>query len=235
MITNEQRFCGRPPLRGTFPEREQHPGVHTILKCIYRFRQTGSVLQNRRHEGIINIRVDAEERILRAFEENPRSSIRRVGHTLGLQIGPFFFPPRLTGQTYAGFLENELPILLEDVPLREREELIFQHDGAPAHFSRLVRDVLDTRYPDRWMGRGGPIIWPARSPDLNVLDYFVWGYVKDLVEHIRDGTEAEAREAILAAFNTITPEMAHRATRNITRRAELCLRERGRHFEQFLH
>ncbi|KYN18781.1 hypothetical protein ALC57_08895, partial [Trachymyrmex cornetzi] len=150
-------------------------------------------------------------------------------------IGPFFPPPRLTGETYVDFLENELPALLEDVPLREREELIFQHDGAPAHFSRQARHVLDTRYPDRWMGRGGPIIWPARSPDLNVLDYFIWGHIKDLVEHIRNGTEAEAREAILAAFNTITPEMAHRATRNITRRAEICLREGGRHFEQFLH
>jgi len=85
------------------------------------------------------------------------------------------------------------------------------------------------------MGRGGPIIWPARSPDLNVLDYFIWGYIKDLVEHRRDSTEAEVREAIRAAFNTITPEMAYRATRNIIRRAELCLREEGRHFEQFLH
>jgi len=47
--------------------------------------------------------------------------------------------------------------------------------------------------------------------------------------------EDEIREAILAAFNAITPEMAHRATRNIARRADFCLRERGRHFEQFLH
>ena len=59
--------------------------------------------------------------------------------------------------------------------------------------------------------------------------------VKNLVEHTRDGTEAEAREAIPAAFNTVTPEMALFATRNITRRAELCLQERGKHFEQFLH
>ncbi|XP_067203031.1 uncharacterized protein [Linepithema humile] len=43
----------------------------------------------------------------------------------------------------------------------------------------------------RWIGRGGPIVWPARSPDLNVLDYFVWGYIKALVEHKRDGTENE--------------------------------------------
>lgn len=151
------------------------------------------------------------------------------------QIGPYFLPPRLNGAIYADFLENELPALLEDVPLREREELIFQHDGAPAHFSRQAREILNARYPDKWMGRGGPIIWPARSPDLNVLDYFVWGHVKNLIEHRRDGTEDAVREAILAAFNAITPEMAHRATRNIVRRAELCLREQGRNFEQFLH
>lgn len=136
---------------------------------------------------------------------------------------------------YLNFLQNELPLLLADVPLRTRAELIFQHDGAPAHFSRRVREFLNAHYPDRWMGRGGPIIWPARSPDLNVLDYFVWGHIKNLIEHTRDGTEAEVREAILAAFNTITPQMAYHATRNIIRRAEVCLQEGGRHFEQLLH
>lgn len=113
--------------------------------------------------------------------------------------------------------------------------MIFQHDGAPAHFSREVRNILDARFPERWMGRNGPITWPPRSPDLNVLDYFVWGHVKNLVEHRRDSTENEVREAIVAAFDTITPEMIHRATRNIIRRAEICVREKGRHFEQFLH
>ena len=72
----------------------------------------------------------------------------------------------------------------------------------------------------------GAIIW--NREDLNVLDYFVWGHIKNLIEHRRDGTEAEVREAILAAFDTITPEMALSATRNIIRRAELCLQERGR-------
>lgn len=128
-----------------------------------------------------------------------------------------------------------MPVLLADVPLRVRAQLIFQHDGAPAHFSRQVREILNARFPDRWMGRGGPIAWPARSPDLNVLDFFVWGHIKSLIEQRRNDGENEVREAIVAAFDTITPDMAHRATRNIVRRAELCIRERGRHFEQFLH
>ncbi|XP_071580324.1 uncharacterized protein [Temnothorax nylanderi] len=158
-----------------------------------------------------------------------------AGITADRIIGPYFLPPRLNGEIYRNFLQNELPALLEDIPLHARAEIIFQHDGAPAHFSRQVREFLNAHYPDRWVGRGGPIIWPPRSPDLNVLDYFVWGHIKAVIEHRRDGTEAEVREAILAAFNTITPEMAYRATRNITRRAELCLQERGRHFEQLLH
>lgn len=132
-------------------------------------------------------------------------------------------------------MQNELPVLLEDIPLQVRADIIFQQDGAPAHFSRRAREFLNAHYPDRWIGRGGPINWPARSPDLNVLDYFLWGHLKDLVEHRRDGTEAEMREAIFAAFNTIVPEMVYRATRDIVRRAELCIQERGRHFEQFLH
>jgi len=112
-----------------------------------------------------------------------------------------------------------------------RRELIFQHDGTPPHFSRQVREILHAHYPDRWMGQSGPIIWPVRSPDFNVLDYFI--YIKNLVEHKRDSTEVEVREAIRAAFNTVTPEMAYRATRNITRRAELCLREEGKTLNNF--
>ncbi|EFN86565.1 hypothetical protein EAI_07415, partial [Harpegnathos saltator] len=72
---------------------------------------------------------------------------------------------------------------------------------------------------------------PARSPDLNVLDFFIWGHIS-LIERQRNGTGNEVREAIV--FDTIMPDMVHRATRNIVRRAELCKRERGRHFEQFL-
>ncbi|XP_036150569.1 uncharacterized protein LOC118648339 [Monomorium pharaonis] len=103
------------------------------------------------------------------------------------------------------------------------------------HISPDVCVSLGDRYPNRWMGRGGPIAWPPRSPDLNVLDYFVWGHIKAKVEHMRERTEVEVREAISAAFNTVTPDMIRRATQQIVRRAELCLDAQGKHFEQLLH
>ena len=50
-------------------------------------------------------------------------------------------------------------------------------DGAPPHFSCFATDVLrvNERFPDAWIGRGGPIPCPPRSPDLSPLDFFPVG------------------------------------------------------------
>ncbi|KAJ4430533.1 hypothetical protein ANN_19121 [Periplaneta americana] len=74
-----------------------------------------------------------------------------------------------------------IPHVLEDTPLINRQHIHFLQDGAPAHFSRTARRYLDRRLPDRWIGRGGPIAWPPRSPDLNPLDFYLWGHLKSLV------------------------------------------------------
>jgi hypothetical protein len=52
------------------------------------------------------------------------------------------------------------------------------HDGAPAHFSRAVRDVLNNTYRGRWIGRGGPTAWPPRSSELNPLEGILSTYYK---------------------------------------------------------
>jgi len=52
-------------------------------------------------------------------------------------IGLYIFP-HLTGGIYANFLQDELPALLENVPLQTRQ-MYYLHDGAPLHFSRVIR------------------------------------------------------------------------------------------------
>jgi hypothetical protein len=64
-------------------------------------------------------------------------------------IGPFILEYRLTGQSYLAFLQNELPELLEDVPLATRAGMYFQHDGAPPHFSRAVIQHLNNTFLGR--------------------------------------------------------------------------------------
>jgi len=89
-------------------------------------------------------------------------------------IGPFILRGRLTGEAYLRFLQEELPRHLEDVPLNKRGCMYFQHDGTP-HSSREVRNFLNSRFPGRWIRRGGPNNWPARSPDLKAHWFIVYG------------------------------------------------------------
>ena len=69
---------------------------------------------------------------------------------IGDQItGPYIFPQRLTGDIYASFLQHELPALLENVPLQTRGQKYCQHDGAPPHFSQVIRHYLNHKFPNR--------------------------------------------------------------------------------------
>ncbi|GBM34851.1 hypothetical protein AVEN_208050-1 [Araneus ventricosus] len=79
-----------------------------------------------------------------------------------------------------------------------RQTIWFQHDAA--HFSRNVRNHLDVRFGQQWIGRGGPVRWPARSPDLSCLDFFLWGHMNTLVYDtpVDNGEELVRRIAVAA-------------------------------------
>lgn len=140
-------------------------------------------------------------------------------------IGPYLLPPRLDGHVYGQFLQHVLPELLENVPLNIRANMWFQHDGAPAHFSLRVRQYLDERFPNRWIGRGGPVHWPARSPDLTPLDYFLWGHLKALVYETPVPNQQELLGRVMAASAYVQdiPGICHRVRRSLNNRVQLCI------------
>ncbi|GBM42865.1 hypothetical protein AVEN_162277-1 [Araneus ventricosus] len=77
--------------------------------------------------------------------------------------------PPLDGPAYLVFLQQVLKGLLseEQVPQSLCYFFWFQHDEAPVHFSLEDRRHLNVNFPQRWIGRGGLVLWPARSPDLS--------------------------------------------------------------------
>ena len=88
-------------------------------------------------------------------------------------IGPFFINEIVTGQVYFQLLQHRVWPALEAIMGEEEEFVVFQHDGASAHYETRVRAWLDVKLEDRWMGKGGPIPWPAQSPDLSPLDFWL--------------------------------------------------------------
>jgi hypothetical protein len=106
------------------------------------------------------------------------------------------------------------------------------HDGARAHCARAVRRHLTRRYGQRWMGRGGPVPWPRKSPDLNPVDYCVWGHVYtsavDTVEELQHrirGTRQQIRNE---------PGVFERIRNSMRRRVQCCVQMQGQHFEHIL-
>jgi len=118
-------------------------------------------------------------------------------------FGLFILEGRLTGEVYLRFLQEKLPRLLEVVPLNKRGHMYLQHDEASLHFSREIRNFLNYHFPGWWIGRGGPHNWPARSPDLDPLDYCVWGWMKELVYSVKVGTWDALLGRILDAADCI--------------------------------
>ena len=85
--------------------------------------------------------------------------------------GPFFFEvTTINSKAYLDLLQNWLKELLFD---GEQGDFIFQQDGAPSHWSLIVRQYLNTILHSRWIGRAGNhncvlLDWPPRSPDLTL-------------------------------------------------------------------
>jgi hypothetical protein len=96
-----------------------------------------------------------------------------------------------------------------------------------AHFIAQTQQHLNTKFPDRWLGRGGPVSWPRRSPDLNPLDFFLWGHLKEIVYRDPPTGMEDLKAKFRAAEATIDADMLQRVQASTPRRAVACRRMRG--------
>ena len=55
----------------------------------------------------------------------------------------------------------------------------FQQDSATCHTAEEIFYVLDPVFEDRIISRRADVVWPPRSCDLTLLNYYLWGEVKD--------------------------------------------------------
>ncbi|KAJ4445852.1 hypothetical protein ANN_12537 [Periplaneta americana] len=207
---------GRP--RSTTPEVQEE-----ILEAV---NKTPSI-RTRRVKLQVSVPHTTIWRLLKEYQLCGSPSTSWAGIIGDRLVGPHVLVNRLTGQAYTNFLENTIPHVLEDTPLINRQHIHLLHDGAPAHFSRTARRYLDRRFPDRWIGRGGPIAYPPCSPDLNPLDFYLWGHLKSLVYSSPVPDLESLRNRIVACSEDIrnTPGVWDRVRRSMRHRCENVLRE----------
>ncbi|KAJ8877919.1 hypothetical protein PR048_022378 [Dryococelus australis] len=74
--------------------------------------------------------------------------------------------------------------------------LLFEHGSFhTAHLLHSVCQHYNNSFSGRWIGRGGPVAWPTRSPDLKPREFCLWGHLKSVVfaEPVPDAQALEQR------------------------------------------
>ena len=101
-----------------------------------------------------------------------------------------------------------------------------QHDIAPPHYALCSRQVMNEIFDEKWIGQGGPVAWPPRSPNLTSPDYFSWSFVKERVMAVAPTTPDDMK--------VITLQMLAEVRRAFHQRINKCLKVEGHHFEHLL-
>ena len=137
----------------------------------------------------------------------------------------------MTGALYCDFLTNDLNVLFEEVPFNLINLMWFMHDGAPSHFALAARAILHQRFPNKWICRQGLTQWPSHSPDLNPLDFYLWGNIV----YSTPIHNMEIHQRIEQGCQQIRPTHGiwERVRQSMMRRSEACITAHGSHFEHF--
>lgn len=119
--------------------------------------------------------------------------------------------------------------LLPDIQARcNRHNWTLQQDGAPAHTARntinfLHRENINFIEPD---------MWPPNSPDLNPVDYAIWGALQQKVYLRRKfATIEQLKLAIVEEWQNLSQRFINRSIDEWRRRLEKTVENRGRHIE----
>lgn len=114
-------------------------------------------------------------------------------------IGSFVLDSNLTGGKYKFFLRHELPGLLECTVFMVSGQMYFHRDGAESLYTQHVKQYSHKCFLDHWLGHGGPLAWPPRSPDLTLLNYYLWGHMKSFVYEVTVDLRATLGHHVFAA------------------------------------
>ncbi|GBN33338.1 hypothetical protein AVEN_182748-1 [Araneus ventricosus] len=90
---------------------------------------------------------------------------------------------------------------------------------------------IRNKFHQEVIGYGGCVEWPPRSPDLNPLDFFLYGCIKQRVYATPPPTLQELRNRITDACASMSPAMLYNVQREVQSRVQMCMVAEGHHFE----
>ncbi|KAJ8934422.1 hypothetical protein NQ318_015450 [Aromia moschata] len=91
---------------------------------------------------------------------------------------------------------------------------------------------FNSEFNEHWIGRDGPILWPPRSPDLTILDFYLWGRLKQIVyREPLENDEEQLKTRIQNAVKSLSIEEIRNSFNEFRARIEICAVKGGTLFE----
>ncbi|CAK9807113.1 Transposable element Tcb1 transposase [Anthophora quadrimaculata] len=216
-----------------------------------RFARCHLILCSLKHEAAGRIRFFSDEKIFTVDAKVNRRNDRWLAHNLedvpvvgktkfpasvhvlsvvsseGDVMPPHFFQKgeRITKEVYLEVLKRVIKPWMETTA--SGRPYLFQQDGAPAHTSHLVQNWLSDNVDMFW----SKDFWPPNSPDLNPLDYYVWGVIERQTNKCRHPNVNSLRAAIESEFATIKHDQLKSACSRFRARIEQVIEAEGGYIE----
>ena len=130
------------------------------------------------------------------------------------------------------YVETLLPGLIEDCKSVLPSGFIFQQDGAPSHTAKLTQDWISTNCSD-FIRKDE---WPPNSPDLNPLDFHVWGAMLERYRTIQPKPKNtdDLKKVLQLIWDALPQDSINKAILSVTKRLRACVKAGGGHFEHAL-
>jgi hypothetical protein len=133
---------------------------------------------------------------------------------------------KINGAYYRDVLLSQQ--LLPAIRALSGEFFIFQQDSAPAHRAYDTVEMLRLNTP----AFIPPTLWPPNSPDLNPVDYKIWGVLQNRVYRTRIRDVDHLKERLVEEWTQFDQKIIDGSINQWRKRLRACVSADGGHFEQ---
>ena len=145
----------------------------------------------------------------------------------GKKMPPYFFKPgeRVGADSYYKVLRyHVLPWIKANYP---NGNYVWTQDGAPCHTAKKVQNFCRRNFADFWPAD----FWPSSSPDLNPLDYAIWGVLEESVNATSHPNIESLKAAIIKEWNQMSVDFIVSSCQAFRRRVQSVIDNNGGHIE----
>ena len=104
---------------------------------------------------------------------------------------------------------------------------VVQQDGAPGHTAKTVQEFLAKYFAMFWPKD----MWPPQSPDLNPLDYGIWGIMDKNARATSHPNLASLKASVIREWDNLSMEFVANTCRQFRGRLEKAVEADGGYFE----